>query len=654
MIKSHLLKLRVKKSVHSILFLCAVSLMIFGSDISYSQEIIGIDEIEFSHKGKQTFDDGQLKDVIAINKSKIYTKKLVETDIQKLKKFYFDNGFFDVAVDTAIYIDREDEEASVKYIITENNRYKLDSTVLYGLEKIPEETLEKIKKINTIKKGDNYSKVLILQYGNEILDTLQNNGFMNARYINDSGTVIKRFKSESKVVVELSFTGTDTLYYFGTAQINIKNNEYGVRTELPAEEITFKDGEIYSKAKKLESERNMTKIPIISSAKLNPDPYSGNKVNFTADITLNKRNEVTPYIKGSNFENRFYLGAGVRYLNKYFLQGNRTLMLELEEDFNSSSINRTEISATVTQPHFIKRELTLINKLSFGFNNVENYKNYYAANVTTLNYFIAPHTFYNNAYLDLTEELIWIKYDTIATGRQTQFNSFLSVTLEHDNTNNLLAPSKGFYHSILVGTSGLIPRLVTSTIGKQIFYSEFFKVYTLNKFYFSLSRGDNTVLATNLKIGDIIEYGKGENKIPVQPAYKFFSGGSSSLRGWNAKANGILADPVNGGTFLLEGSVELRKKLFPSAEGFMKNLGAAFFVDYGNVWETHKEFRANQIAMAIGFGVRYDLFIGPIRFDFGFKLYDPSAPEGEQWLFDNPGRIFKDKFAIQFGIGQAF
>ena len=58
--------------------------------------------------------------------------------------------------------------------------------------------------------------------------------------------------------------------------------------------------------------------------------------------------------------------------------------------------------------------------------------------------------------------------------------------------------------------------------------------------------------------------------------------------------------------------------------------------------------------MAVGFGVRYDLFIGPIRFDFGFKLYDPSAPEGEQWLFDNPGRIFKDKIAVQFGIGQAF
>ncbi len=621
---------------------------------TYTQEILEVDEIEFSFTGKQTFEESQLKDAIALSKSSVFTLKLVEGDIQKLKKFYFDNGFFDITVDTTIRVDREDSEASIIFKITENKRYIVDSVSVNGLENIPPETLSKIRKIKTIKRGDNYSKVFILQYGNEILDTLQNNGFMNARYTLDSGTVISRNKQENTVKVTLNLAGADTLYYFGNTKINIKDNEYGVRTELPAEEISYKEGEIYSKAKKLESERNMSKIPIISSAKLNQQEYNGSKVNFSADITLNKKNELTPFIKGSNFENRFYLGAGIRYLNKYFLSGNRTLMLELEEDFNSTDINRTEFSATVTQPHFLRRNITLTDKVSVGFNNVENYKNYFIANLTTLNYFIAPHTFYNNVYLDLNEELIWIKYDTIATGRQTQFNSILSITFEHDNTNNLLAPSRGFYHSIMAGNAGLIPRLVTGLLGRSVFYSQFFKVYTLNKFYFSLAKKDNTVLATNFKIGDIIEYGAGENIIPVQPPYKFFSGGSSSLRGWNAKGNGILDNKIDGGTFLLEGSIELRQKLFPNAEGFTSALGAALFLDYGNVWETHRDFRFSQIAMAVGFGIRYDLFIGPIRFDFGFRLYDPSAPEGEQWLFDNPGRIFKDKFAVQFGIGQAF
>ena len=91
---------------------------------------------------------------------------------------------------------------------------------------------------------------------------------------------------------------------------------------------------------------------------------------------------------------------------------------------------------------------------------------------------------------------------------------------------------------------------------------------------------------------------------------------------------------------------------FPGKDNFLKNISGAFFLDYGNVWESDKDFRFNQIALAIGFGVRYNLFIGPIRVDFGFKLYDPL--DKDKWLFNNFSRIFKDKFAIQFGIGEAF
>lgn len=624
-----------------------------------SQVIIEVDEVEFKFKGKRTFDDGELSDVVALTKTDVYTKQLATEDILKLKKFYFDNGFFDVQVDTSVAIEYDDDEgeAVVKFLITENSRYKIDSITVFGLDNTSQEALGKVNRIRTIKSGDNYNKTLIIQQTNEIIDSLQNNGYMNARLKLDSGTVIKRYKSDSRVNVEIAIDGADTVYYFGKTEINIKENVYGVRTEYPRDEIIYKEGEIYSKAKKLESERGMLKIPIISGAKLNPDSTeTGQKIDFRADITLNKRNELTPYIKGANFENRFYIGAGIRYLNRYFLQQNQTLALELEEDFNSASINRTELSATLTKPYFISRKITLIDKLSVGFNNVENYKNYFLANLTTLNYFIAPHTFYNNAYLDLTEELIWVKYDTIATGRQTQFNSFLSLTLEHDNTNNLLNPSSGFYHSILAGTAGLLPKLVTSLVSKSVFYSQFFKAYTLNKVYFPLEKvPDNTILATSLKIGDIIEYGSGDNIIPVQPLYKFYSGGSSSVRGWNAKENGMLVNTENGGTFLVEGSIELRKKLFPRAEGFLSNLGAAVFFDYGNVWETHKDFRFSQIAMAVGLGARYDVFIGPIRFDLGFKLFDPSEPEGSKWLWEKStlGNFFK-KMAFHFGIGQAF
>jgi outer membrane translocation and assembly module TamA len=94
--------------------------------------------------------------------------------------------------------------------------------------------------------------------------------------------------------------------------------------------------------------------------------------------------------------------------------------------------------------------------------------------------------------------------------------------------------------------------------------------------------------------------------------------------------------------------------LFPLSLTWTKNLGAAVFFDYGNIWETHKLFRISQIAMDAGFGVRYDLFLGPVRVDIGWKLFDPTDQHNEKWLFSNFSKVFKDKMVITFGIGQAF
>jgi outer membrane protein insertion porin family len=233
-------------------------------------------------------------------------------------------------------------------------------------------------------------------------------------------------------------------------------------------------------------------------------------------------------------------------------------------------------------------------------------------------------------------------------------NSIIGLTLIHDNTNDIFNPSRGSYHSITVENAGLLPRLLT-LVNKNINYPQYFKFYMPNKFYFDVSGGHATsIFATYNEIGDIIEYGKGDNIIPVQSIYKFYSGGSSSLRGWNAKENGIVSDPSLGGNFLFEGSFEYRWKMLASVQNFLHNFWLVYFIDYGNIWETGRYFKFSQIALATGLGLRYDTFVGPLRIDLGFKLYNPGAAEGDKWLFDNSKEIFKSKFALQFGLGNAF
>ena len=72
-------------------------------------------------------------------------------------------------------------------------------------------------------------------------------------------------------------------------------------------------------------------------------------------------------------------------------------------------------------------------------------------------------------------------------------------------------------------------------------------------------------------------------------------------------------------------------------------MGAAFFVDGGNVWDRVTNVELSQVRGTYGFGLRYQSPVGPIRFDVGFKM-DRKIVGGE----------LEPRRALHFSIGQAF
>jgi outer membrane protein assembly factor BamA len=647
------LRLNNKSALLILQALLFIAIYLFASADLFSQQL-QIDEVKFIHKDTTTFADNVLSDAVDITKEKLYNYKILGEDILKLRNFYFDNGFFDVHVDTLVKYDYANENVSVRFIIKENKHYKIDSIIYKGIEKIPEALKLSVDSVKIIKRKDYYNKAFIIQQKNKIVDLLQNNGYMSAGIKKDSGTMVIKFDSVATVVIK--FEGADTINKFGKTKISIDSNKYNVDVNIFTKVITYKEGDIYSKHEELTTEKNMSEYGIVQSARLEPVSInSGGVVDFQANIILNKRNEVTPYVEAANLDNTFYLGGGAKYVNKYFLNGGKVLSLDLHSFLHSAQVNRFVFTVGITQPFLFNTHSSLTDKVSVGLYNLQGFKNYYAGNLTRLDYFISDHTFYTNASLDFTTEMVWFKFDVDSTGTLTQFNTFINATIIHNNTNSETSPSHGLFHLFSAGEGGTIPSVLIKLFNKDVTYSRFFKLYTSNRFYVDLGKVMETLIfATSFKVGDIIEYGHGARQYPVQPLYRFFSGGTGSLRGWSAKSNGVLADRLAGGEFLLEGSFELRKRLFPASSAFTKNIGLAVFLDYGNVWETHKDFRFNQIALAVGFGPRYDLFLGAIRVDLGFKLYDPTDAKGGKWLFNNMSRLFKDKFAITVGIGEAF
>ncbi len=100
---------------------------------------------------------------------------------------------------------------------------------------------------------------------------------------------------------------------------------------------------------------------------------------------------------------------------------------------------------------------------------------------------------------------------------------------------------------------------------------------------------------------------------------RFYAGGSGSVRGYERRHVGPLAggDPIGGRT-LVETSAELRRAI-------AGKLGGALFVDAGQVGLADDRLPVDDLAVGVGFGLRYGSPVGPIRVDLGFPLDRPRG-----------------------------
>lgn len=161
-------------------------------------------------------------------------------------------------------------------------------------------------------------------------------------------------------------------------------------------------------------------------------------------------------------------------------------------------------------------------------------------------------------------------------------------------------------------------------------------------------------LAGRVLLGAGYAYG---NSTTLPYEKQFFCGGANSLRGWQARSVGPGFDTLNEsfsipsqtGDLKFETNLEYRSRLFSKLEG-------AVFADVGNVWNTKydEEFDfISSLAGDWGLGLRLNLDFILIRIDAGFKVHDPSKPEGERWI--GPSKWLKrDGYAVHFGVGYPF
>ena len=160
---------------------------------------------------------------------------------------------------------------------------------------------------------------------------------------------------------------------------------------------------------------------------------------------------------------------------------------------------------------------------------------------------------------------------TVATQQDTiigtewtkQFNSFVTVTLQRDKRNDLFYPSGGIFQSISIEEGGIVPKSIWRMLGVNLPYAQYVKFFLDGQWYWNPDNKRDFIWATRLRYGAALLYGDSPlNDIPL--TQRFYSGGSGSVRGWQAMHLGAMPDSLRnlGGDAMFEGNIEARLESF--------------------------------------------------------------------------------------------
>lgn len=677
------------------LFLYTLTFIFCLSVILLAQEKADYELSSIIFEGNETFTDAELKTAIQSEENPFWLWRFlyntvsfigsppnyfdsttISVDIISLKSFYAVNGFFKAEISYSFVLDTVAKSSEITYFIKENAGHTYGKVSFTGLDNLSEEMNEAIEEYKVYPKWERYVQENVQTKNDAIITYLKDNGFMQARY---DSTVVKIDTMNAKADIYTYFN-RGRWYTYGDIKIETDGES---SSEVSYDLITYLTninvGDVYREREISKSRLRLARTGLFTSINLNADTISAvsSKASLRIRGTVGSLNELAPEIFADNEFGFFNVGVGASYIRKNFLGDARKLTVRARfrlndvtnirfdtESFKESFQTEVDLYAILEQPFFFSRNIA--GRLegyikSYNISTVE-YDNF-GANFSSA-FDMPKYTFVNllNPYLRF-DRLSYsipeyeVDGDTLSVSPKS-FTSSLGAEIGSTNTDDLFYPTEGRIISLISEVSSANVEWNAKSIGsgQSIYVVDSLGFYVKMQLsiglYNVVSRDKFTVFGIKAKAG-YIQMISGDAAL-VSPNQTFFAGGSNSVRGWRGRElvpsgeSGSLIPPslneelkIRGGNILLEGSFEYRRK-------FEKDYGFVMFTDYGNTWNNFEDIRIDQIAVAVGTGVRYYSPIAPFRLDFGFKFYDPKD---QKFIFD---KKFFSTLVLHFGIGEAF
>ncbi len=541
-----------------------------------------------------------------ITSSGYYKKAQMETDVEKIKTLYFDNGYIKAAVaEPEVAVDREKKGMTITIRVSEGDQYKVSSIDFRG-NKVYDDAA--IRKLITISPNSVFRKSQLEKNIQSISLLYSDNGYAMVSVMPDL------VPDEKDKTVRVSLTISEGEKY-RVGRIEVSGNTK-TRDKVIRREIRFDEGEIFSSSKLKRTYERINNLQFFDSVDIVPKPKYEEKI---VDLDVRVKERPTGFLS---------IGGGYSSVDKFIAtadltQGNlfgKGQYLKIKGELGGKS-SLYEIS--FRDPWFLDRPIALnagiyrtsrdyteYNKKAYGFfiGLGKNFAEYWNADIT-----------YNFERPTISDIAIGAS-PIILDQRGTKITSSITPTITRDTRDNYIDPSRGSRNSLSVTYAG---------IGGDNY---FIKTSLDSAWYFPIG-------PTSIMLRGRVGYIKGlfDRNVPLYE--NFFVGGIYTVRGLGFAEAGpkdLATGDGIGGTSQLIFNAEYIFPILPE----MKLKGVVFF-DAGNAYgcsgpcppSVIEDSSFGNLRYTTGTGVRWISPIGPIRIEWGYNIQKKPGESSGRFEF---------------------
>lgn len=564
-------------------------------------EIILTYQIEEGHKvrirkilidGNKAISDGKVKGAIEtkewwffsfITSSGYYKKDRMDSDIERIRDLYFNDGYIKVAVgEPRIELTGDSRGMIITIPVSEGDQYNISSVEFSGNKVFDE---REIKKRVTMTPEKPFSKQNLRKDILSISELYSENGYALITVTPD--LVPDEGKKAVKILLNID---EGDKYRIGRIEIsgNTKTRDKVIRREVRLDE-----GDTFNSALIKRSYERINNLNFFEAVDLAPKPNPEEKL---VDLDIKVKERPTGF---------FSIGGGYSSIEKFIA------MVELTQGnlFGKGLFTkiRAELGGRTSYYDISFRDPWFMDKpVSFSTNIYKITKEYieYEKKATgfgiSLGRRFAEYWWTNFAYNFENAKIFNVAEDasTIIKDQEgTNTTSSITPSLTRDSRDNYLDPSRGSRNSIYVTYAG---------IGGT---NKFLKSEIDSAWYFPI--GPTTVMLRG-RFG----YASGLQGKELPLYERFYVGGIYTVRGLGFGEAGPRdenTDDAIGGTEELIFNAEY---LFPIVKEI--RLKGVLFFDAGNAYEDFENF--GELRYTTGLGLRWISPVGPIRIEWGYNL----------------------------------